>query len=66
MKIYGNEFILLISGGIHGHPDGTRAGAAATMQAIDAVMAGETLAQKAKKNKELKRALGKWGHHKPK
>ncbi len=65
MKIYGNEFILLVSGGIHGHPDGTRAGAAATMQAIDAVMAGETLTEKAKKNIELKRALGKWGKYKP-
>jgi len=66
MKIYGNELVLLISGGIHGHPDGTRAGAAATMQAIEAVMAGESLAEKAKENKELKRALGKWGRHKPK
>lgn len=66
MKIYGNEMVLLISGGIHGHPKGTRDGAAATMQAIDAVMEGVSLKEKAKKNKELKEALGKWGHHKPK
>ncbi len=66
MDTYGNEFILLVSGGIHGHPRGTRAGAKATMQAVEAVMEGETLKEKAKKNKELKEALGKWGHHKPK
>jgi ribulose-bisphosphate carboxylase large chain len=66
MDIYGNEFILLISGGIHGHPDGTRAGAKATMQAIEATMEGITLEEKAKKNKELGRALEKWGHYKPK
>ena len=66
MKIYGNELVLLVSGGIHGHPKGTREGAAATMQAIDAVMEGVSLEQKAKKNKELAGALKKWGHHKPK
>ena len=66
MKIYGNEMILLISGGIHGHPKGTRAGAKATMQAVEAVMDGVSLKEKAKNNKELKEALGKWGHHKPK
>lgn len=66
MRIYGNEMILLVSGGIHGHPKGTRAGAAATMQAIEAEMEGISLEEKAKKNKELGEALGKWGHHKPK
>lgn len=66
MKIYGNELVLLVSGGIHGHPNGTRAGAAATMQAIDAVMEGISLKEKAKTGKELREALGKWGHHKPK
>lgn len=66
MDIYGNEFILLVSGGIHGHPKGTRAGALATMQAIEAKMEGVSLEEKAKKNIELKEALGKWGHHKPK
>ncbi|MCP4648135.1 MAG: type III ribulose-bisphosphate carboxylase [bacterium] len=66
MKIYGNELVLLVSGGIHGHPKGTRAGAAATMQAVDAVMEGISLKEKAKTGKELREALGKWGHHKPK
>ncbi|MBU0528018.1 type III ribulose-bisphosphate carboxylase [Candidatus Micrarchaeota archaeon] len=66
MKIYGNEFVLLVSGGIHGHPKGTRQGAMAAMQALEATMDGETLAEKAKTNKELDLALKKWGHHKPK
>jgi len=36
IEIYGLDAILLISGGIHGHPEGTRAGAKASMQAIEA------------------------------
>jgi ribulose-bisphosphate carboxylase large chain len=66
MDIYGNELVLLVSGGIHGHPKGTRAGAMATMQAVEAKMEGISLKEKAKTNKELREALGKWGHHKPK
>jgi ribulose-bisphosphate carboxylase large chain len=65
MDIYGTEMVLLVSGGIHGHPKGTRAGAKATMQAIEAWQEGVTLEEKAKKAKELKEALGKWGHYKP-
>jgi len=65
MDIYGNEMVLLVSGGIHGHPKGTRAGARATMQAIEAWQEQMTLEEKAKKAKELKEALGKWGHYKP-
>jgi ribulose-bisphosphate carboxylase large chain len=66
MDIYGNELVLLVSGGIHGHPKGTRAGAKASMQAIEAHMDGISLEEKAKKAKELEQALGKWGHHRPK
>ena len=66
MDIYGNDLVLLVSGGIHGHPDGTRAGAKATMQAIEAVMEGISLEEKAEEAKELGKALEKWGHHKPK
>ena len=66
MDIYGTELVLLVSGGIHGHPKGTRAGARATMQAIEAWQDGVTLEEKAKKAKELKGALEKWGHYNPK
>ncbi len=66
LNIYGTELVLLVSGGIHGHPKGTRAGAEAAMQAIEASMEGETLAEKAKTSPELKEALEKWGYLKPK
>jgi ribulose-bisphosphate carboxylase large chain len=66
LNIYGSEIVLLVSGGIHGHPKGTRAGAQAVMQAIEAWQEGITLEEKAKKAPELKSALEKWGHYKPK
>jgi ribulose-bisphosphate carboxylase large chain len=67
LDIYGCELVLLlVSGGIHGHPKGTRAGATATMQAIEAWQEGITLNEKAKKAKELQEALEKWGYFKPK
>ncbi|WP_214020784.1 type III ribulose-bisphosphate carboxylase [Methanoculleus sp.] len=66
LDIYGTELVLLVSGGIHGHPKGTRAGAEATMQAIEAWKEGETLEEKAKKAPELREALEKWGRYKPK
>ncbi|VVB65357.1 Ribulose bisphosphate carboxylase [Candidatus Gugararchaeum adminiculabundum] len=67
MNIYGNEMVLLVSGGIHGHPRGTRAGAKATMQAIEAAMQGETLFDWAEnpKNIELAEALKKWNVMRP-
>ena len=66
LDIYGKDLVLLVSGGIHGHPKGTRAGARATMQAIEAWQEGITLDEKAKRSKELKQALEKWGYYKPK
>jgi len=66
MRIYGNDMVLLVSGGIHGHPKGTRVGAAAAMQAIEATMDGETLEEKAKTNPALAQALEKWGRMKTK
>ncbi|MDN7012784.1 type III ribulose-bisphosphate carboxylase [Methanoculleus sp. FWC-SCC3] len=66
LDIYGTELVLLVSGGIHGHPKGTRAGAEAAMQAIEAWQDGETLDEKAKKAAALREALEKWGYYKPK
>lgn len=66
LNIYGNDLVLLVSGGIHGHPKGTRAGAKATMQAIEAANDGISLEEAAKKHVELKQALEKWGSMKPK
>jgi ribulose-bisphosphate carboxylase large chain len=66
LDIYGTECVLLVSGGIHGHPKGTRAGAMATMQAIEAWKGGVSLQEKAGDSPELKAALEKWGFYKPK
>jgi ribulose-bisphosphate carboxylase large chain len=66
LDIYGKDLVLLVSGGIHGHPNGTRAGAKATMQAIEAWQDGVSLDDKAKTARELHEALKKWGYYKPK
>lgn len=66
MSILGDNIGLLVSGGIHGHPHGTSAGAKAAMQAIDAAMQKISLHQYAKTHIELKQALDKWGFSKPK
>ncbi len=66
LNIYGEDIILLVSGGIHGHPKGTRAGAKASMQAIEAWEDERTLEEQARKSPELAQALEKWGHYKPK
>jgi ribulose-bisphosphate carboxylase large chain len=65
LEIYGKDIGLLVSGGIHGHPKGTRAGAKASCQAIEAVNESITLEEKAQTSPELRQALEKWGHMKP-
>jgi len=65
MSIFGSDIIIQAGGGIHGHPDGTRAGAMALRQAIEAVMEEESLEEKAGRHRELARALEKWGYLKP-
>lgn len=65
MKVFGNDIVLLVSGGIHGHPRGTRAGAMAAMQAIEAVNKKISLEEFAKTHRELREALEKWGRMKP-
>ena len=65
LDILGTDICLLVSGGIHGHPNGTRAGAKAAMQAIEAHMNGISLEEQAKRHKELAAALQKWGHSRP-
>ena len=65
LDIYGKDSVMLVSGGIHGHPKGTRAGAMATMQAIEATKKKISLEEYAKTNKELREALEKWGRLKP-
>ena len=66
MNTLGSDIGILVSGGIHGHPKGTRSGAKAVIQAIDATMQKISLQEYAMTHTELKEALGKWGFMKPK
>ena len=61
MRNFGNDIIIQAGGGIHGHPDGTEAGATALRQAVDAVMNGETLEHYSRSHKELMDAREYWG-----
>ena len=65
IKTLGKDIIIQAGGGIHGHPKGSRDGATALRQAIDAAMSGIDLNEYAKKNLELKEALNKWSFIKP-
>ena len=60
LETFGNDVVIQAGGGIHGHPDGTVAGAKAMRQAVDATLKGETLEKYAKTHKELKSALAQW------
>lgn len=60
-EIFGNDVIIQMGGGIHGHPNGTIDGAKAARQSIDATQQGISLKEYAKDHKELRAALKKWG-----
>jgi ribulose-bisphosphate carboxylase large chain len=60
VKLFGNDVIVQMGGGIHGHPKGTLKGATAARQAVRATMEGTTLGNYAKNHKELAIALKKW------
>lgn len=57
----GSDVLLGVGAGIHAHPMGPRAGAIAFRAAIDAVMEGVNLHEKAKDCEELQVAIDKWG-----
>jgi ribulose-bisphosphate carboxylase large chain len=63
VKIFGNDIILQFGGGIHAHPQGTKAGAIACRQSLWAAMNNLSLTEAAKKYKynELNAAIKKWG-----
>lgn len=60
VRMLGKDIIVQMGGGIHGHPEGTRTGAAAARQAVDAAVEGATLDEYAKGRRELALALRKW------
>ena len=68
IRLLGKDLIINLGGGIHGHPDGTYAGAKA---AFDALMIGtegkrimDVLAKEKDKYPELAKAVEKWGVYK--
>jgi ribulose-bisphosphate carboxylase large chain len=58
---YGIDCIVQAGGGVHGHPDGTTAGARAMVQAVEAWQKKIPLQEYAKDHKELETALIYWG-----
>jgi len=56
----GTNIIIQAGGGIHGHPNGTIAGAKAMRQALDATLNKISLKEHAKANKELFQAIKRW------
>jgi ribulose-bisphosphate carboxylase large chain len=59
---YGIDCIVQAGGGVHGHPDGTTAGARAMVQAVEAWQKKIPLQEYAKDHKELETALIYWGY----
>lgn len=61
VDMFGKDIVVQAGGGVHGHPDGTKSGAKALRQAVDATMEGIDLQSSAEEHSELARALEKWG-----
>jgi len=61
----GPNVMVQAGGGIHGHPDGTRAGAEAFRAAVEAWTADESLESRAEEVPALATALDEWGTETP-
>ena len=57
----GTNIAVQAGGGVHGHPDGTRAGATAFRRAVEAAVEGTRPEDAAEECPELATALDKWG-----
>lgn len=66
LRIFGPDCAIQLGGGVHGHPQGTRAGAQALRITIEETMAGRTLPEIAAKHPPVREALHKWGKTHPK
>lgn len=62
VRILGKDILCNFGGGIHGHPDGSKAGARSVAEAFEAVQKGVTLEGYAQNHTALQRALEKWVH----
>nr|VDD88728.1 RuBisCO long chain, Form III-b [uncultured archaeon] len=65
LRTFGLDQAIQLGGGVHGHPDGTRAGAKALLDVIHGTMDGERLADIGRSSPEVRRALEKWGREHP-
>lgn len=61
IKYLGKDIVFQFGGGCHGHPDGTKPGAIAIKQAIEATLENKELNEYAKNHSELAKAIDKWG-----
>jgi len=61
IKHLGKDLVLQFGGGIHGHKNGTSAGARAVRQSLDATIKKIPLKKYAKTHSELRIALEQWG-----
>jgi ribulose-bisphosphate carboxylase large chain len=61
----GTNLCVQAGGGVHGHPDGTHAGAKALRAAVDAAAEGRPIEDAAGETPELATALEKWGTETP-
>jgi ribulose-bisphosphate carboxylase large chain len=61
IRYLGKDMVFQFGGGVHGHPEGTKSGAIAVKQAVDATLEGIELKDYAKNHHELNKALDKWG-----
>ncbi|MDR0840503.1 MAG: ribulose 1,5-bisphosphate carboxylase [Christensenellaceae bacterium] len=59
IKLVGTDVMLAAGGGVHGHPDGSEAGAKSMRQAIDAAMQDIPLLEYAKTHPELARMIAR-------
>lgn len=60
IKILGQNIVVNFGGGLHGHPNGSSAGARACAQAVAATSQGKNLKVWARKHEELEKALKHW------
>jgi len=60
LEIFGTDVVIQAGGGIHGHPQGTRAGALAMRHAVDSAVQGISLEEYAKTHVELQAAIETW------
>lgn len=60
IKQLGTDLVIQAGGGVHGHPNGTRAGAKAMVQAVEAAYRNISVEDYAKTHPELASALQKW------